>query len=513
MPGRLEFSFEFSGMADKAPRERGAREPIRILLLADLGGRESRGAAAATPLSDRVPPRVDVDNFDDLLRRMAPAVSLATGERDNTDEYQPLDIEFRELDDFGPDALYQSLELFQSLRNLRQRLLNPSTYDEAADFLKSGTETAGDAPDSGTAEPQASAKGGSAFEQLLGGSPVRDTAAAQSARSAIDRLIGSIVEPHIEKEVDPQLPQLLSALDDSVSEQMRSLLHHPDFQSLEAVWRGVHDLVTSVETGEELQLFLLDVSRSELLADFRTANGQLDRTELYQLLVERGLHTPGGLVWSLLVGNFEFGPAEDDLSLLAGMGAIASQAGAPFLAAAKPELLGCPAIHEAPDPHAWQLDDDAGQAWAALRSLPVARCVGLAFPRVLARLPYGKEADELDQFAFEEIAGAANHADYLWSNPALSCAKLAAMSWLEAEALCEPGEVLDLTDLPACTYLDDGERKLLPCAEALLSERTAEYMANHGIMSIMSYRDRNSARLLRFQSIASPLARLQGAWR
>jgi len=513
MPGRVEFSFEFRGMGDKARRVHGAHEPIRILLLADLAGRESRNAVAATRLSNRVPARVDVDNFEDFIRRMAPAVSLAIGGDDSGSKQQSLGIEFRELDDFGPDALYERLELFQSLRDLRQRLLDPSSYDEAAEFLKRDAEAVRDAQGSPTEEPQAPAEGGSTFEQLLGGSPVRESAAEQSAQSAIDRLIGSIVAPHIEKAVDPQQAQLLSAVDDSISEQMRGVLHHPDFQSLEALWRGVHDLVTSLETGEELQIFLLDVTHSELIADFRAANGQLDRSELYQLLVEKGLHTPGGLVWSLLIGNFDVGTADEDMALLAGIGAIASQVGAPYLAAAKPELLGCTAIHESPDPHGWHLDDEAGETWAALRGNPVARWIGLAFPRVLARLPHGKEADEIDQFAFEEVTSATDHSAYLWGNPALSCAKLAAMSWLEAEALCEPGAELDLTDLPACTYPDEGQRKLLPCAEALLSERGAEYIASHGIMPFMSYKDRNSARLLRFQSIADPLSGLRGAWR
>jgi type VI secretion system protein ImpC len=512
MPGRLDFSFEFRGMGEQAPREHGVNEPIRILLLADLGGRENRGVAAAKPLSARVPARVDVDNFDELLRRISPALTLALGGED--EGITNLSIEFAELDDFGPDALYQRIELFLSLRKLRGQLLDPATYDEAAAFLKRGTST--DRQDyAGPAAQQETpaTDSGSEFEQLMGGSPVREKAAVQSAHSAIDRLIGSIVEPHIEKAVDPQQAQLVSAVDDSISTQMRSVLHHPDFQSLEALWRGVHDLVTSLETSEELQIFLLDVTRSELVDDFQNANGQLDQSALYQLLVEKGLRTPGGLVWSLLVGDLYFGATGDDLTLVAGLGTIASQAGAPFLAAARPELLGCSAIHELPDPHDWRQDEEAERAWNALRGTPAAHWIGLAFPRVLTRLPYGKEADEIDQFAFEEVSQAADHEAYLWANPALSCAKLAAMSWIEAETLCEPGSELDLTDLPACTYIDEDERKLLPGAEALLSERTADYIAERGIMPIMSYRDRNSARLLRFQSIADPPAALRGAWR
>lgn len=514
MPGRLEFSFDFREMGRQTRPERGVREPTRILLLADLAGRENRGVTAEKPLSDRVPARVDVDNFDDLLQRMSPALSLAFGAGEEAEGQQKLSITFSDLDDFGPDALFRRIELFQSLRELRQRLLDPSTYDEAAEFLKrraSVVHQEDDHPDA--QQEQSPGAGASEFEQLMGGHPVRKKAAVRSAHSAIERLIGSIVEPHIEKAVDPQQPQLVSAVDDSISAQMRRLLHHPEFQSLEAVWRGVHDLVTNLETSEELQIFLLDVTRSELEDDFQSANGQLDRSELYQLLVEKGLHTPGGLVWSLLVGHFYVGVADEDLALLAGMGAIASQAGAPYLAAATPELLGCSAIHESPDPHRWHLSDEVEQAWNDLRRLPVAPWIGLAFPRVLARLPYGKDSDEIDQFAFEEISQATDHAGYLWGNPALSCAKLAAMSWIQAEALCEPGTELDLTDLPACTYYEDEERRLLPCAETLLSERTAEYIVDRGIMPIMSYRDRNSARLLRFQSIADPPTALRGAWR
>jgi type VI secretion system protein ImpC len=46
----------------------------------------------------------------------------------------------------------------------------------------------------------------------------------------------------------------------------------------------------------------------------------------------------------------------------------------------------------------------------------------------------------------------------------------------------------------------------------LLSERAGTVILESGLMPFLSYKDRNAARLMRFQSIASPSAGLPGAW-
>jgi len=70
----------------------------------------------------------------------------------------------------------------------------------------------------------------------------------------------------------------------------------------------------------------------------------------------------------------------------------------------------------------------------------------------------------------------------------------------------------DIGGLPAYSYKEDGEFKMTPCAELLLPERSAEAILELGIMPIVSFRNRDMARLLRFQSIAEPLAELAGPW-
>ena len=75
-----------------------------------------------------------------------------------------------------------------------------------------------------------------------------------------------------------------------------------------------------------------------------------------------------------------------------------------------------------------------------------------------------------------------------------------------------PGEHTDIVDLPSVTVESGGQRGLVPCAEVTLSDRSAEEVVARGVMPLLSYKNRNAARLFRFQSIASPSRPLAGPW-
>jgi type VI secretion system protein ImpC len=158
------------------------------------------------------------------------------------------------------------------------------------------------------------------------------------------------------------------------------------------------------------------------------------------------------------------------------------------------------------------LDKDTLESWAAVRRLPQAGWLGLALPRFLMRLPYGKQTTPAENFAFEEFSGAPDHEDYLWANPALACAYLLAEAFAESGWDLRPGEVSEISGLPAHVYRAHGESHLKPCAEALLSEDAAEAILDRGLMPFVSVKGSDTIRLLRFQSIAMPAAPLAGRW-
>jgi type VI secretion system protein ImpC len=313
---------------------------------------------------------------------------------------------------------------------------------------------------------------------------------------------------------DPERQRLLvAAVDDGLAREMAVVLHAPGFQRLEAAWRGLYWLVSSLETGEELSIHLLDARKQDLAADIETAGAELETSVLYRKLVEQGAEGPDGEPWALIVGDYRFGPAEEDLRLLAALGAIASRAGGPFLAAADPAVLGCRDLAETPDPDDWQDPDPEVEArWRALRRTPAATSIGLALPRVLLRLPYGRRTDPIEAFAFEELPGGPDHEAYLWGNPAFACALLIGQAFQDNGWELQPGDRLDLADLPAYSYTEDGESRLKPCAEVLLGQRGAEAALARGIMPLLSHRNANAVRVLRFQSLAEPPTALAGPW-
>src|SRR5437016_11393724 len=121
--------------------------PFRIAVLGDFSGRENRVVLDAG-LQGRKPLLVDRDNFEDVMARLAPELHLPLGGPDGP----RTPVRFRELDDFHPDHLYESLKICQALRETRDRLNDRATFDAAAADVRSWSGIAkGPAPASAPA--------------------------------------------------------------------------------------------------------------------------------------------------------------------------------------------------------------------------------------------------------------------------------------------------------------------------------------------------------------------------
>jgi type VI secretion system protein ImpC len=505
-----------AGPATGEVQERPRTEtPFRILVMGDFSGQGR--SAGPPPVAQRKVLRVDRDNIEEVLARLAPSVKVPLGH--NPQEH--VAIAFGELEDFEPHRLFARLSVFESLGDLRERLQDPARFAAAAAEIKGwGTSPDKGAPPSSEHSPKGP---GSApispenlLEQMLGEteSPLSLKAAGltgQPLGSDWDRFLKEIVAPHQVPGADPRLPEFEAVLDEAISAHMRTILHHAEFQVLEAAWRGLDLLVRRLETDETLQLSLLDVTRAALAADLMNVD-DLSSTGTYRHLVERTVGTAGGQPWAVLVGLYTFGPNQQDLELLANMARIASAAGAPFLAAADSRLLGCPSLANTTEPRDWQVDAVAQEAWSQLRARPESVFLGLTLPRFLLRLPYGEDAHPAEGFAFEEMSAGSSHESYLWGNPAVVSALLLGQSFSQSGWNLRPGEIEGIAGLPVHIYQDGGERQAKPCAEVLLHERAVEHILDMGLMPLLSVQGRDAACLARFQSIATPSAPLAGRW-
>ena len=494
--------------------------PFRIALLGDFSNRASRGITRSTDELVRLRPvLIDRDNFAEVMAGFSAAANIlldaASGAQVN--------LRFASLEDFHPDRLSRGVPAIRLLLDLRRRLEGTETFAAAAAELQalvgSPTSHGGAA---GATEAQSSGSGVSQLSpsdllsQIIGEptgetKPPRPASPSQGGWSAY---LQKIVAPHLTPKTDPRRDELIAQVDTVISQQMGALLHHPTLQAVEALWRAAFFLVSRVETSPQLKLYLFDLSQDELAVDLRSTEN-LHATALYRLLVERSVGTLGGEPWAVLAGHYTFGAHQEDVEVLGRMAKIARQAGAPFLAAASPQVLGCDSLATTPDPDDWQrpLDQEGREAWQMLRRLPEATHLGLVAPRFLLRLPYGRETEPVEGFAFEEAQEKLQHEEYLWGNPAFACVYLLAEAFSQYEWDLRPGVIQSIEGLPLHIYKDAGESVTKPCAEAWLTERAVERILDAGVMPLVSMKNQDVIRLARFQSLSDPPRALAGRWK
>lgn len=489
-----------------------------VLVLGDFSGRgHGDEDTGGPPLESRVPRPVDRDELERVMEEIAPELRLELSAGEGRRQVR---TRFERLEHFHPDRLARRVDAFDELVDLYRRL-------EGGE-VSSPSSAGGDAPtgeasgDDGGGDSAPRDSGGSVLDDVISrsegpgpdGSGPEGTGRSErkggSPDDAFSEYLRELVRPHLVEEegAAPEDRELLEHLREVLEGGVRSLIHHPAFQALESTWRGLSFLVHRVESGSDVRIRLLDVSKVELERDLaRAAAG--DESALRRRLAEDGSGPSSAEPWSLLVGLFTFGP--DDAGLLEGLGRLARSAGAPFLASAAPPLAGLASYARRPAPSDWE-DPAGGDAWRELRGSELAPWLGLAAPRFLLRLPYGPEDAPCDVFPFREMTSPPRHGDYLWGNPALLCASLLAESFARQGPEMRPGSRREVDRLPLHLYSTDGRTEATPCAEMLMTDSVASRFMDRGLIPVASVKERNVVRVVRFQSIADPPSRLRGPW-
>jgi predicted component of type VI protein secretion system len=144
--------------------------------------------------------------------------------------------------------------------------------------------------------------------------------------------------------------------------------------------------------------------------------------------------------------------------------------------------------------------------------MPEGSYLGLVLPRFLLRLPYGKDTSPVEEFDFEELPPGSDHEGYLWGNPAVACVFMLAESFRRRGWDFRAGTVREIADLPLHVCRQDGESRIMPCAEVLLGEEAMAAILDKGLMPLLSVRDRDVVCLARFQSLAELATPLAGRW-
>ncbi len=349
------------------------------------------------------------------------------------------------------------------------------------------------------------------LDQVIAATRPQSAVEADRAKDYFRQFLDQVVKPGqvVSNDVETNVKAWIAEIDKKLSAQLNEVLHHPDFQKLESTWRGLHYLVHQSETGENLKIRVLNVTKRDLFKDLEKA-AEFDQSALFKKIYEAEYGQLGGLPYGMLIGDYEFGRNAEDISLLKMISNVAAAAHAPFISAASPKMFGFDSYTELANPRdlAKIFDTVEYAAWKSFRESEDSRFVALTLPRVLGRLPYGQEFKRVDEFNFEETVDGTDHSSYSWMNAAWAYGAritdaFAQHGWMIRSRGVEGGGKVE--GLPVHTFpTDEGDVAMKCPTEIAISDRREFELSNLGFLPLLHSKGRDFAVFMGAQSCQKP---------
>jgi type VI secretion system protein ImpC len=339
----------------------------------------------------------------------------------------------------------------------------------------------------------------------------RDPAAKERGKNLVKEFVAQVLDGAmtVSKDAEAMITARIAQIDHLVSLQLNEVLHHAEFQKLEASWRGLKYLMDQSETSDKLKIRVLNVTKKELLRDLQRAP-EFDQSALFKKVYEEEYGVFGGAPFSALLGNYEFGRGPEDIELLEKISNVAAAAHAPFLTGTAPDMLNMDSFStiDAPRDMAKIFDSAEYAKWKSFRQSEDSRYVGLCLPHILMRLPYGKNGASIEGFNYEEGVDGSDHNKYLWGNAAWSLgarltAAFANYGWCAAIRGVEGGGLVE--GLPTHTFTTDSGDVALKCpTESPITDRREKELADLGFVPLLHCKGTDYAAFFSVQSAQKP---------
>jgi type VI secretion system protein ImpC len=361
-----------------------------------------------------------------------------------------------------------------------------------------------------TEELETSESGSKLLDKILDEGRLARNTPRETAHGLLREFLKGVLNKEIvaSKNLESSIKAHIAALDNLLTAQLNEILHHPDFQQMEASWRGLHYLVMESETGEMLKIRVLNASKQDLLRDFVNSS-EFDQSALFNKVYEDEYGMFGGEPFGALIGDYQFGKHPEDVALLRRISAVAANANAPFIGAAAPQLFGWDSFTDMAGQRdlskIFDVTTDPDYAkYKSFRESDDSRYVGLCLPHILLRLPWGQDTAPVDTFNFTEDVDGTDHSKYLWGNAAYAFAArltdaFAKYHWCAAIRGVESGGLVE--DLPTHTFkTDEGDVALKCPTEISISDRREKEFAELGFIALVHQKHRDKAAFFSAQS-------------
>lgn len=329
------------------------------------------------------------------------------------------------------------------------------------------------------------------------------------AKRGVAAFIEELLKPQNNQEPVKKalVDRMIAEIDSKLSQQMDEILHHPQFQTLESSWRGLHLMVNRTDFRENIKIEILNVSKQDLLDDFEDSP-EVMQSGLYKHVYTAEYGQFGGEPVGAIIANYFFSPSSPDVKTMQYVSSVACMAHAPFIAAAGPQFFGIESFNGLPDLKELK-DHFAGPQftkWQSFRQQEDARYFGLTLPRFLLRTPYDPEENPVKTFVYRESV-ANSHEHYLWGNTAYAFGtrltdSFAKFRWCPNIIGPQSGGAVE--DLPLHHFQSMGEIETKIPTEVLVSDRREYELAEEGFIALTMRKGSDNAAFFSASSAQKP---------
>ncbi|MDR0330209.1 MAG: type VI secretion system contractile sheath large subunit [Chitinispirillales bacterium] len=337
-----------------------------------------------------------------------------------------------------------------------------------------------------------------------------ESKAGERIGAALALFVDSVIESSvaIDKIDKTVLDCQIAELDRRISLQLDEILHAPQFQKLESIWRSLDFLVQRTDFRKNVKINVLDVSKEELAEDFEDVPETI-QSGLYKHVYTDEYDTPGGEPYAAMISDFEFDSGAADISLLQEISKVAAACHCPFIGAATPKFFAkekAVDLTKIEDLHNYMERSDFLR-WNSFRNSEDSRYVGLTLPRFSLRLPYGPETMPVKEFVYREGVAGIDNSKYLWGNASFAFASNMVKSFID-NGWCvqirgpEAGGRVD--NLPVHVF-DAGRGTEVKIPTEILIPETREFeFALEGFIPLSFYKNRDYACFFSANSAQKP---------
>jgi type VI secretion system protein ImpC len=335
----------------------------------------------------------------------------------------------------------------------------------------------------------------------------RDAASKERGKDMVKQFVSEVLAGSItmSRDTETMINSRIAQIDHLLSLQLNEIMHAPEFQKLEATWRGLRYVLSNSETSDQLKVKILNVSKKDLLRDLQRAP-EFDQSALFKKVYEEEFGVFGGAPFGCIVGDYEFDRTGQDIELLEKVAQVAAAAHAPFISAAAPDMMSLESFTQLDQPRdlAKVFDTTEYAKWKAFRASDDSRYIALTLPHILMREPYGSATVPIDAFQYEEHVDGTDHNKYLWGNAAWAMAAninkaYSAYGWCACIRGVESGGLVE--GLPVHNFKTDSGDVAMKCpTETPITDRREKELADLGFAPLVHQKGTANACFFSVQS-------------